>query len=188
MKITGVIIAGGQSKRMGKDKLSIRFQGDTLLNKAIALLKKFSDEIMISANRSDLDLKYRIIADKVTNIGPLGGIYSALLEAKTQKILIIPVDMPLINEEIIACLLKNSDKEALINLYKTQNRTQMLVGLYDKKLLPIIEKQIENKQYKLRDLLQLSANNLIDGSTFEELFVNANTPGELQKLKQKYER
>jgi len=34
----------------------------------------------------------------------------------------------------------------------------------------------------------LSANNLIDGSTFEELFVNANTPGELQKIKQKYER
>ena len=187
MKLTGVIIAGGQSKRMGEDKLFIRFQGDTLLNRAIALLKNITDEIIISTNRTDLELKYRIVADKVADIGPLGGIYTALLEAKTQKILIIPVDMPLLNMQIIAHLLKNFDNDALINVYRTQNHTQMLVGLYDKKLLPLIKKQIENNQYKLRSLLQLSAINIIDGSTFEELFVNTNTPEQLKKIKRKYE-
>jgi len=188
MQITGVIIAGGKSKRMGKDKLSLLFRGKTLLKNATELLENFTTNILISSNKDILDTKYPIVNDQIKNVGPIAGIYQALLVAKTSKILVVPVDMPILNIALIDYLLKNAKEEALINVYKTSTHTQMLVGIYDQKLLPIIRNQMDKNQYKLRDLLALSSVNMIDGTAFEELFVNANTPTDLQKLKEQYER
>jgi len=188
MKLTGVVIAGGQSKRMGKDKVTIRFEGQTLLSHAVKLLEKFTDTILVSSSNTEIETSHLIVSDEFTYIGPIAGIYASLKQAQTQKILVIPVDMPLLNDEIISFLINNIQDEAMINVFSTYNRTQMLVGIYDKALLSIVETQINNNQYKLRDLLQKSSVNIIDGTAFEELFVNANTPIDLQKIKDQYER
>jgi len=188
MNLTGVIIAGGKSKRMGKNKLLLTFQNQTLLDKAVYLLENFTSKIIISTNNDTLQTSYTVLRDSIQNIGPLAGIYQALNNATTPRIIIIPVDMPLLNKQILQFLLNKSEEYAQINIFKTTQHIQMLVGIYHKSLLPVIEKQIEKKLYKLRDLLPVSSVNYIDGTQFEDKFINVNTPLEWQNLINKYER
>lgn len=186
MKITGAVIAGGKSKRMGFDKLSILFQQKTFLQRATDLLEHFTDQIFINSNQ-DISSRYPILKDEIKDIGPMGGIYSMLKQIKTAQVLIVPADMPLLNTEVLEYLMQHYQKDKLINVFQTKNKTQMLVGIYDKKLLPVLEKQIENKNYKLRILLQKSAVNLIDGNKFESLFANINTTEDLKTIQQQHE-
>ncbi len=188
MELTGIVIAGGKSKRMGKDKLSMQFNGQSLIQQAVNLLEKYSVKTFVSANKSQINSNYAIINDDFADIGPIAGIYAGLKQAKTQKILIIPVDMPLLNEELISYLINEMDSEASINVFKSSNNTQMLIGIYDKMLMPIIENQIKEKQYKLLDLLDLSSSKLIDGQQFDALFTNTNTPKEWQIFIEQYEK
>ena len=185
MKITGAIIAGGHSKRMGKHKPDIVFRGETLLNQAVKLLENFTETILISYNNTSKNNLY--LTDEIKNIGPMGGIYTVLKNAKTDKVLVLPVDMPLLNEQVLAYLINNCKNDALINVFYTKNRTQMLVGIYDKALLPIMEQCIEKKSYKLRNLLDFCNTNLIDGQAFEDLFINVNTPTDLKRIATYYE-
>jgi len=186
MKISAIIIAGGKSRRMGLDKTRLQWQGKTLLENAVALAQFFSDDIVISSN-TPVATGWPVIPDLIKNAGPLGGLHATLSEIRYQKALVLPVDMPLLNREVISYLWQHIDSKKDLQVFKTPNRLQMLVGIYDKNLLPLIEKQITNKDYKLRNLLQKSAYQLIDGSKFARQFININTPGDWEKLRQKNE-
>ncbi len=175
MQLSAIIIAGGKSRRMGIDKKKMIYRNQTLLQKTVALAEYFTHDIIISSNNPN-ELFYRTIADEIDDIGPLGGLFSCLKYAQQQHILVLPVDMPLLDKQIIQYLLNQADKQKMINVYNVNNRLQMLVGIYNKGILPLIEKQIELKDYKLRNLLQKSAYHLIDGSNFADKFININTP------------
>jgi len=123
MSITGVIIAGGKSKRMGKDKLFLLFKGKTLLANAEELLENIVTDILISTNHKKLQTTYPIINDPIKDIGPIAGIYQALQKSRTQKIIVIPVDMPLLNIEILQFLLKNTK---CLSVYMINGYCQLL--------------------------------------------------------------
>ena len=88
LQCLGVILAGGASSRMGTDKALLQWQGQTLLSRAKQLLIDVGvDDIMISgANHG--------IADLLPNIGPMGGIHTALEHYQTQSLLVLPIDLP----------------------------------------------------------------------------------------------
>jgi len=180
MKIVGIILAGGKSSRMGFDKTKIDFKGKSFLDKTIALMENFTDNILVSSN-NDVDIKYPIIKDEIKNIGPLGGIYTILKNIKNDVALIIPADMPMLDKEIIKKLIENYSENDDICVFENNGKPEMLVGIYHKRLLPIIEKQIEKKEYKLQILLQKSVSKKIDGSLFTQQFININTPDDLKK-------
>jgi molybdopterin-guanine dinucleotide biosynthesis protein A len=181
MQFTGIILAGGKSSRMGFDKSQILFKGNTFLNHAVNLLRNYTDEIIISSNRKiETDLK--IFADSYKDIGPIGGLQTCLAEIKTQKAIVIPVDMPLLNTHIINKLINQADFNKEINIFKIENRYQMLVGIYDKSILQTIEKQITDKNYKLRNLLQKSSTHIIKLNTFKQEFINVNDNKQLAEI------
>jgi len=181
--ISGGILAGGKSKRMGVDKAQLIFKKDTFLQRSINVLNFFTKQILVSSNTEYLNIKYPIVKDEIQDIGPIGGLYTLLKKIKTQKLLILAVDTPLINKEVIAFLLKNYNPKAQISVFKTEDGLQMLVGIYDKSLLPIIEKQIENADYKLRNLLAKTNVDIILGDAFIRQFKNINTKKALEQLK-----
>ena len=95
MKITGIILAGGLSSRMGKDKSFIQLDEHKMIEKIIALIRPFCDELLISANKNKYkDFGYEIIKDKHKRIGPLGGIISCLNESSHELNIIISCDTP----------------------------------------------------------------------------------------------
>ncbi len=182
MQLSAIIIAGGKSKRMGFDKTNIVYQGKTFLQNAVDLLRTFSDDIIISSNQA-LSTAIPVIPDVITDMGPIGGLYACLPKIKYDKSLVIPVDMPLLNAEIINHMIQNADFQKDINIFQVADKLQSLVGIYDKNTVQLMAKQIEQKDYKLRHLLQKSAYHLIDGSKFATQFINVNSPEELAKIK-----
>ena len=181
MKLTGVIIAGGKSTRMGFDKSQIVYKGKSFLQNAIDLLTPFVDEIIISSN-TITHPKYWVVNDSYFDAGPLGGIHASLLNTRTQKALMLPVDMPLLSRQAIELLLSGVDGAKQASIFEVQDRWQSLVGVYDVSLLPIIEAQLKKKDYKLKHLLQKSVVQLINGDRFAGEFVNVNSRDELAWL------
>ncbi len=182
IKITGIVIAGGKSLRMGFDKINIHFRGKTFLENSIHLLENFTDDIIISSNQK-INSKYTVINDEIKNIGPIGGIYTALKNMKTDLALIIPADVPLLSKEALEKLIDSYNKSDEIVVFKNLGKPEMLIGIYHKNMVSIIEKQIDKKEYKLQNLLQKSVSKKIDGTMFAHQFVNINTQADLEKIK-----
>ena len=176
------ILAGGKSTRMGEDKAMLLYKEQTLLQHAIDLLTPFGKRLYVSSNVTYTDLKVPIVFDSIKDIGPIGGIYSLLKEIKTQKLILTAVDTPLLTPKIIQYLLDNYDEKAKITVLKTTDGLQMLVGIYDTSLVPIIEKQIAKKDYKLAHLIDYAKTQILDATAFSDSFINVNTKGEFKKI------
>ncbi|HIP47634.1 MAG TPA: molybdenum cofactor guanylyltransferase [Lutibacter sp.] len=180
--ISGAIIAGGKSTRMGVDKATIKLNQETFLQKAVTLISHFSDEIFISSNTNFSNIDIPIVKDFYKNIGPIAGLYSILKVIPTQKVLLIPVDTPLLTKDVIQYLLANYDKKKQISICKTDDGLQMLVGIFDKSILPLLKDQINKEDYKLSNLLEKASIQIINVEKFKDQFVNINTQADLKKL------
>ena len=180
MQITGIILAGGKSSRMGTDKALIKMGDKNLLETAIEICKPVCKSIIISSNNPEHGkYGYPVIHDEIKDCGPLGGIYSCLKQSATGWNFIISVDSPFVTSEFIQFLStqsKNYDVVVPVHL----NGKEPLIALYNKKCLPIIEKQIEFQQFKMHHLLTLLKPLYFDASEWVKktphLFKNLNSP------------
>ena len=101
-KITGLVLAGGRSSRMGTNKALLEINGETLLNRAVRLLELSGcKEVFISGDYYG----QRSVPDRA-QLGPLAGIAAGLDVCKTEKLLILPVDMPYMTTELLQLLMR----------------------------------------------------------------------------------
>ena len=108
--LTGIILAGGKSRRMGQEKGLIELNGKFLIQYAIDVLQPICDTILISTNSHSYDfLPYQKVADEFPNSGPMGGIYSCLKASTTIQNLVLSCDMPFIQSELLSDLIKNAE-------------------------------------------------------------------------------
>jgi len=184
MKLSGLILAGGKSRRMGRDKAQIIFDNQSFLDNTVRLVENFTNDIVISSNQSPVTY-YPVIADIYKNVGPIGGLFTGLQAVKNDFVLVLPVDMPLLNKTVLNYLLEHINPNKKINVFHLNNRPQMLTGIYNKDVLPVIKKQIMQKDYKLQHLLHKVSFKLIDASPYKNVFINVNSPDELNRLNEK---
>jgi len=185
MKVSGIVIAGGKSKRMGTNKSLLIYKQQSFVERAANLLSQFTDDLFINSNIDYTHFSYRILPDIILNTGPIGGLYTSLAQIKYKMALVIPVDMPLLTTEVLTYLLKQADFSKKVNIFRTNDRLQMLTGLYHKDLVPVLKQQIDTGDFKLRNLLKKTSHHIIDAGDFSSQFVNINTPESLQKIQQK---
>jgi molybdenum cofactor guanylyltransferase len=140
--ITGVIMAGGKSSRMGSDKGLLLFKGKMLVQYGIDLLKPFCSELLISTNNSDyLQFGLPLIADEIPDCGPMGGIYSALKASKTEYILAVACDMPFVTVATIQLLMEHIEGfDCVVPMVK--DKLEPLCGVYSKAQIDKIEENI----------------------------------------------
>ena len=86
----GVVLAGGMSRRMGVDKALLPFQGSTLLQHQVELLRPLCSRVLVSGDYAGFDC----VPDATERCGPLGGIYSIAQLHPNAALLVIPIDMP----------------------------------------------------------------------------------------------
>ncbi len=181
MKLSGIIIAGGKSSRMGTDKTRMLFNDKTLLEHAIDLLKDFTDEIIVSINR-EINMDIHTIKDEIPGIGPIGGLYTTLKNIRNQAAIVIPVDTPLLSVDLIKYLIENYSEHYQACIFEVNGKTEALIGIYHQNILPEIEEQIRKKDYKLQNLLQKSVARKINADIFAANFININTKENLEKV------
>jgi len=189
MKYTGIILAGGKSTRFGEDKCLLKIGENYIISNLIKLLKLYCDEILISTNKK-LNLKgeYTIVTDIIKDIGPLGGIYSCIKQAKNEKSIIVSCDSPFINNEILK-IITAEDTNYDITVFKSKDKIQPISpGIYSKNILIKAELNIKDKNYKLLEIIKKSNSRILDIEEFyinnpEKVFININTKEELTKAK-----
>lgn len=99
--VTGIIVAGGASSRMGQDKALLEIDGRSQLERTMKLLKSSGcEEVIVSRNDQGF------IEDTIANRGPLGGVLSSLPYCNYEYVVIVPVDMPLLTLEVLRFLME----------------------------------------------------------------------------------
>ena len=190
LDITGIVLAGGKSSRMGTDKSLMILNGKTLIQQAIDILHPLCGKVVISSNDNKFDFTgCEVWPDEYPIQAPLIGIYSCLKRSSTDINLVLSCDMPNVNVELLSFMLNN------LNSYETvvpehNNLLEPLCGIYRKSVLPVLEDTIKNSNYKLMELLKKTSALYLEikpEHTFytKDLFVNINTKEDFNKLQNK---
>lgn len=152
--ISGVVLAGGKSSRMGSDKAWTLYKGKALIEHAIDSIKPYCKELIISAKgKAYSGMSYPVIADIEEGIGPIGGIASTLPHSQNELVLITACDIPLLSQKLISLLLDNSRNSDMAYLRIETGQFQPLPIILHKKLLAVVQAQIITGNYKLQDLI-----------------------------------
>ena len=156
----GVILAGGQSSRMGEDKAAMMFVGETLLQRAVRRLSAAVDDVLVIGPSSlqPLVRDVRVVPDLVPGSGPLGGLYTALRSSTGARIFLVACDMPFVQEGLVRAMLAlsatNRDAEAVVLKESgASKRMQPLHAVYAYACLPAIERALATDDLSLRSLL-----------------------------------
>ncbi len=178
--ITLIILAGGKSTRMGTDKALLKIQEKNLIEIVYDNLKELASEIIISTNNPDVTIPgTKTVADIYKNIGPAGGIYSALSVSNSQKNIIISVDTPFVTKTVFEYLLNPENSKANVCIVSENNSLHPLIGIYSKQFTEILQKEIQKGNYKIRDIIKKTSYEIIDVYEKEfydkHLFQNINT-------------
>ena len=185
MDVTGIILAGGKSSRMGTDKGMQELCGKPLIQYAIQALSGLCDTIIISSSsKAYHSLGNKVVADVFPGIGPMGGIYSALKQSNTEKNLVLSCDLPFVSKELMSFILKNSEGFEIAVPYEGNQHYEPLCGFYNQSVLKLMGEYIQKGNYKLPDLFdEISINRLIistEASFYQKnLFFNVNSQQEL---------
>jgi len=193
--ILGAILAGGRSKRMGKDKLFLELNNKKLIEYTIDKVKKYLGQVIIITNQSnEFFNKNNLITVKDCidgQLGPLVGILTAMKWAKDQSnkyswVATFPCDTPFFPESIIKNFIKEAEKkESLILSASSHGRKHNIFGLWSLTLYDKLENDLINK--KIRKVQEWTEKNKIKNLEFKfkdyDPFFNINTEEDLTVAK-----
>ena len=179
IKVTGIILAGGASSRMGANKASAVLGRETMLERALLLMESVCDTLIISANTDEYNhLNFPVVKDNYSNIGPLGGIEAALSVSQTRHNFVVSCDTPFVPNTVFYAIAREFKNETAI-IPRVNGKLVATVGYYSKEILPFVHQQIQSGNYKLQDLLHQCKTSYLDFD-HAEAFMNINTINDLQ--------
>jgi molybdopterin-guanine dinucleotide biosynthesis protein A len=104
MSLSAFVLAGGQSRRMGRDKALVQFNGRTMLEHALAIVRTLDAAAWIVGPAERYGQFAECIADEFPGQGPLAGIHAALRRSQAELNVILAVDTPLVTPELLRYL------------------------------------------------------------------------------------
>jgi molybdopterin-guanine dinucleotide biosynthesis protein A len=193
--ITGVILGGGQSRRMGRDKRLLHWEGEPFLDRVCRLMNGLFEEVLVVTAQEDYDcshLPVRLVTDKIPKKGSLGGLYTGLIEAENSLTFVVACDMPFLLKDSIVrlCLGPPSD----VSMVKLSTGMQPLHARYSKRCAPVIEQMIHEGDLKIQNLVYRSGLKveIIEETLFDDIdpsrlsFNNINTPADLEFARKRF--
>jgi molybdopterin-guanine dinucleotide biosynthesis protein A len=182
-QLTAVILAGGQSRRMGKNKALLTLHGQTFLERLQAAARPLVQTVALIDNGALADVwTGRVWRDRYTGQGPVAGLETALYHCQTPYILALSCDLPLLSTEVLAYLLAQSQPQQS-TIFSLQGRWQPLVGVYAKAQHRCFENALQNEQLRLMRVLQaLSLHVCPCPAHWARHLSNINTPTAYQQL------
>jgi molybdopterin-guanine dinucleotide biosynthesis protein A len=192
-KILGVVLAGGKSLRFGEDKSQVKLNNKSLIDHILSeILTEFKELLIVSNNSIEFNKSENIsiISDFKNNLGPLGGVLTAMKWIKDnnkdyQWISTFPTDTPFFKNQILKDFHdKINLKNGKLFFIKSNNTRHNIFGLWSIDLADKLEKDLENGDRKVEDWANKVGVNIID-MQFEknDPFFNINTKEDLEKAK-----
>jgi molybdopterin-guanine dinucleotide biosynthesis protein A len=187
MNISAVLLAGGKSRRMGKDKATVLFRGKPLWQVQIDLLQKLEPaEIFVSA-RTDpwwrpADVQF--VADDLPSRGPLSGVAASMVKMRTTHLLALAIDMPFMSQTYLRYLCNQIEATVGV-LPKIDNRAEPLAAIYPREARVDFQRALSGADFSLQtlvcDLIETGKLREIPVTEQEKkLFLNVNELSDLQ--------
>ena len=178
--IVAVVMAGGKSKRMGKDKGLIEYKKKPHRYFLAEMLKEVFDEVVISVPYlyDFPNNNYKYINDVKEGIGPIGGIYSLFKMYPKKALFLIATDMPDTNIEQIKYLLEKRHSDKYVTCFRNKNGfNEPLFAIWENKSKKIIEKLVGENKLSLNKFIANHNSHIVDVPVGFSL-ININTPDE----------
>lgn len=185
-KIYGLVLAGGRSRRMGRDKALLMRDGKSQLSHMVSLLDTVVDRVFVSA-RSDQAKdaersRFDLIVDRYEDIGPIAGILSALQEHPHVDWLVVACDLPNIDVSTLQFLLKNTSENQPFTAFRSSHDglPEPLCAVYRAGSNKVLQAFIDDGMICPRKVLIRSDTCLLEQETPSSLD-NVNTPDDLEQ-------
>lgn len=187
MELAGVILAGGNGKRVGFDKARLLVHGQPVLLHLARILSSFTSEIVVAIGKKrDLDLPpgVRVVEDLFPGLGPLSGLHAGLTYASFPICLIVACDAPFISLKLLARLSQEAQLAKPV-IFSVRGFLEPFPGLYPNPLLPIVEEALRSGRLGMQDLLKSAQAKVLSEGEARQVdpalssFVNINTPEDL---------
>jgi len=183
-KITGIVLAGGKSSRMGLDKGLIKMNQQTFIQAVINAMRPLVGDIIIVSNNSDYDqFGYLRINDLIKDSGPVAGLYSGLCFSQSDYNLVLSCDIPFIKTDVLKYLFSAEYTKYDVVQLKSKKKTMPLIAIYHKKCLDSCLTLLRSNEKRLRTLVQqLNTKTIIIDDTLSQYVENINTKAEFKDL------
>jgi molybdenum cofactor guanylyltransferase len=187
-EVTGFVLAGGLSSRMGENKSLMLFRGKPLIMYAIEALSPVCKTVIVSSNLHAYDFTgCEVWPDELPLQAPVNGLYSCLKRSETDWNFMLTCDMPFTGSELFAYILEQVHGDDAVIPVHDQGNVEPLCGLYNRGILTILERRMQAEQYSIMKLLQsVRCRYLNIGPDLEfyhtKMFSNLNSPGDLDEL------
>jgi molybdopterin-guanine dinucleotide biosynthesis protein A len=187
---SAAILAGGQARRFeGRDKSALIVGGRSILERQLAELVTLTSDILIIGGRlpAGAPATVRAVADRVPGCGPLGGLHTALSEARGDATIVIACDMPYVTAPFLGHLLALAgDADAVVP--RTERGYHPLCAAYTAACLAPAAARLADGRWKMSDLLEdirvrlVTAEEIDAFGQHHRLLANVNTPAEYGDL------
>ncbi len=150
IQVTGVILAGGKSRRMGRDKAFLPFGKGVLIERVIEVVRAVTDDLLLITNTPEQYQRFGLpmVSDVIPEAGSLGGIYTGLVHAKTPYSLALACDMPFVKPAFLRFLCDMAG-EADVMIPKNAEDFQPLCAVYAQACREPIRQRIEAGRLKI---------------------------------------
>lgn len=185
---SAVILAGGKSSRMGRNKAELELGGMSFAEYQVKKLRELGfEDIILSGFEKPVD-GARNVPDVYHGKGPLGGIYAALRAAKNESCFVVSVDAPLCPKETVLALLNaHASGKSPITVLEHGGIIEPLIGVYSRSLCALAEAILKTDSTSVKRLFDAAGFTPCAYSGDEADIQNCNTPEEYEKMKARSE-
>ncbi len=187
--VTGVLLAGGKSRRMGEDKRFILVGRRTLFERSCAVLRELFEQVcvVIGQDSPSLQADVPVVRDLIPDCGSLSGLYTGLRWAKAQHIFLAACDMPFLDPNVIRYMVRLRDQADIV-IGRWATRLQPTHAVYSRDCLPVIEEMMKVHNRKIQSMIDhpALAVRVIEETEIRQIdhhgrsMFNINTPSDLE--------
>jgi molybdopterin-guanine dinucleotide biosynthesis protein A len=187
LAVSGVVLAGGQSKRMGANKAFLDVGGRPIIERVLEQVSLVAKEVILVANAPNeyAHLDCPVVPDVFSGKGALGGVYSGLKAARNPQVLVVGCDMPFLSAALLRYMILLAPGYDIV-VPRTEKGIEPLHALYAKTCLPIMERMLQHNNLKIVAFFSQFRVRYVEQSEVEVLdprhlsFFNVNTPDDLE--------
>lgn len=188
--VTGVLLAGGKSRRMGRDKRVLELEGTTLFARALSVLDGLFPEVLVAVAEAlpeGVEVPHRVVTDLIPDCAALGGLYTGLALAAHPRVFVAACDMPLLSAPLIRAMVER-DPRADVVMASLSHGLQPMHAVYSKRCLPRLEAMARERNLTLQAMAQQEGLvvRIVPEDELRALdphglsFLNINTPADLE--------
>lgn len=154
--VTGVLLAGGKSRRMGEDKRYMLVGEETLLDRGLRILRSLFQHVFIVIAQNSPPIEkagVMTLRDLIPDCGSLGGIYTGLQQASTPFVFVAACDMPFLEPAVISMFADLASSSDIV-MAQLAGRLHPMHAIYGKACLPAVERMIHAREFKIQRMVE----------------------------------